>query len=956
MYFRNQLFFLALLIVILTLSSSIATFSKDSSVDPQELLDEGKRLCNQGSYEEALEYFLKVLEVKKEAGDISGVCYVLNYIGFSYSSLGNHKKALEYAFEELSLKKQIGDKSGIARSLNNIAFTYASLGKYEEALKYYMEELSLRKQIGNKGNIGLVFSDIAVIYEKLGNYEKALEYAQKDLSISKEIDDKAGTGNALYHAGLIYINIENYKKALEYFKGAEIIKEKMGDIKGAGNVYYYIGLIYSRFNDYGNAFDYFQKALKIQDQMKDLNGRADVLNKIGILYFNLGDFSKALEYYQEALQIKKQSGDKALAADILDDIVLAYAKLGKQDKALEYIQEMVKLREGVRDKTKLDKTYNNFAFIYIKIGYYQRAIEYMHKVLKIQKEVKNPVGQAAALNNIALIYYCSSDYKKALEYYQKALKILKISGDKSTMLNSFGGMALAYKGMKKYDRAIEFLIKSIDILESIRGKIKIEEHKVSFLEDKIFFYEELIQLLIKTGRIKDAWHYVERAKARTFLDMLGNQKINFRAKGAPELIEKEMELEDKINNVIAGMQKENDAGKKMLLKRQMDALQKEYEETIIKLKVSNPEYASLKSVQVSSLEEIQNLLEEDSVILEYFICKDKGYLFIIDKETFSACEIPFSEGELKEKITELRRRILTRAVCDKQIDELSRILLQPALSYIKKKKKIIVIPHSALHYLPFCLLRDSGGDYLVKRYQILTEPSASVWKLCLDKAEDKKMSLVAYALGTVKVSFLKEKTNLNEEISFLSSELVREGLSPLPATKEEVESIAVLFPESTILVGNQMTSEKVKETISEKSLIHFATHGLLDPIHPLFSGLVLCDRILTTAEIFSMDIDASMVVLSACDTAYGRISGGDEIIGISRAFMYAGTPVVVASLWSVSDESTASLMKSFYKKLIQGVSESRALEEAQLSLMDEYPHPYFWAPFIMIGDRRHGKQ
>ncbi|MCL5773529.1 MAG: CHAT domain-containing protein [Firmicutes bacterium] len=275
---------------------------------------------------------------------------------------------------------------------------------------------------------------------------------------------------------------------------------------------------------------------------------------------------------------------------------------------------------------------------------------------------------------------------------------------------------------------------------------------------------------------------------------------------------------------------------------------------------------------------------------------------------------------------------------------------------MKGKKKLIIVPHSVLHYLPFAMLVDSNGDYLVKNYQILTQPSASVYMLCLNKKKSKGEKLEAYAIGDIAVSFGEKKEN-KKEVSLrgtivMSPELMREGLSPLPGTEDEVKEISKVYPDGKVLIGNKATIEQVKTSVGNGTLVHFATHGILDSRHPLFSGLVFYDGILTTSDIFSLNLKANMVVLSACNTAGGGISSGDEIVGISRAFMYAGTPTVVASLWSISDVSTVQLMKDFYRKLKQGESKAAALQEAQKYMMKstEYSHPYYWAPFILIGD------
>lgn len=174
-------------------------------------------------------------------------------------------------------------------------------------------------------------------------------------------------------------------------------------------------------------------------------------------------------------------------------------------------------------------------------------------------------------------------------------------------------------------------------------------------------------------------------------------------------------------------------------------------------------------------------------------------------------------------------------------------------------------------------------------------------------------------------------------------------MTPLPATAEEVKAIAAIYQEAQILLGDQMTGSGVRVAARGKDVLHFATHGVLNTSHPLFSGLVLSDGVLAARDIFSLNLGAALVVLSACNTAQGKISEGDELVSLSRAFMYAGSPAVVATLWSVSDESTACLMKLFYQNMKNGETAAAALQSAQCRILQDYPQPFYWAPFIFIG-------
>lgn len=527
---------------------------------------------------------------------------------------------------------------------------------------------------------------------------------------------------------------------------------------------------------------------------------------------------------------------------------------------------------------------------------------------------------------------------------------LEETGDIGDLTDAHYLMGLIYEKTGDDEHALEYLIKAADDLESLRSRLTVEEHKMSFMMNRMMIYESLIRLLLKQSRIQDAWSYAERAKARAFLDMMGNRRVHPKTGASSELAAKAEELDDAIMEQRALLENEESRKKRPEIYARLTELQKAYEENLERLKISNPEYASMRSVNVASLEETQGTLDKDSLILEYFIGSEKSTLFIIGQNNLDAVELNATSEAIRERVISLRNKISSKSLDAEHLEALSRILLpEKALDAINGKRRLIIIPHSSLHYLPFSLLKDSKGRQLVKNFDILISPSASVWRLCMARKKARDEKFLGLALGDTAVSFREGTKGAVRGTIALSPQLTREGLPPLPGTKKEVEEIGALFSRKQILIGADMRSDRVGKEIRGKDIVHFATHGLLDPRHPIFSGLVLSDRILTTAEIFDLDIDAGLVVLSACNTAGGELSGGDDIVGISRAFMYAGAPMVIASLWSVSDESTAALMQSFYRELKSGGDVAEALRRAELDTMRQYPDPYNWAPFILIG-------
>lgn len=946
-----------------------------------------------GNCQEAVKYYEKTLSLKIEKGDKSGEVFTLNDIGLAYFNHGDYKKALEYYERTYEKVKPFGRKKAEATILASIGSAYNELGECRKAIEYYERSLELAMELGDTKSEALLLGEIGLGYYDIGEYKRAIENLEKSLDMKRKLGDRLGEATILGNMALAINRLGDFKKALKYYEESLNKKTEIGDKKGMASTLANIGVTLMDLGDYGKASEYYEKSLKISCEIGDRKTESKVLCYLGNLYEYLGDYPRALENYIESLDMAREIGNKRDVAILLNNQGNIYDSLGDSQRALESYEMALKMLTDVGDKYGASVALINIASIYYRYGDQQKSLEYCEKARIVSKDCGDRRNDAWIITNMSRAYNKIKEYDKAIELCRESLNITKDIGDKRDEGVTFDVLGSAYMGKKDYrkaieqyraafelfeqlgmlpgiyeslfgigncyllmadkDKAIDYFIKAISALESVREKLKVEEHKTGLMQNKTEIYEELIEILIRKNRNEEAWNYAERAKARTLLDMLGNQNIYYKAKASPELMRRETELDDKIGALGASIAKEKDAGKRKALYQSLEALKKEYEETLESLKVSNPDYASLRSVEVTPLKEIQKLLDDNTVALEYSIGKDKSCLFIIGKDSLSVAEIPISDEELKSKITTLRKKINARKDIDEETKSLSAILLpEAAQKKIEGMKRIIVVPHSCLHYLPFSILVDSKGDYLVKNHEILTEPSLSIWKLCRDKGRKGGSTFAGYALGDVSEILPGGEKVAVRGGDFLSPELVREALSPLPGTKDEVENIATLFQDKSVLVGRELTSAKVEETIKGKRLVHFATHGILDPAHPLFSGLLLSDKILTTADIFTLDIDSNMVVLSACNTAAGRLSGGDEIVGMSRAFLYAGTPVIVATLWSVSDESTAALMKSFYQNLQEGNGEGQALREAQLSLMKDYPHPYYWAPFIIIGDSK----
>lgn len=929
--------------------------TSDREEEGGALIDMGNDYFSQGDYKKAIEYFEEARKIKSDTKDSRGEATVLANMGAVYNKMGDNGKGREMLESALKTYEALGDKAGIGAALINLGVIYQSTGDFEHALKCYEKAYEVKHAIGEKLGEEMALANTGRLFEDLSDYEKALEYAQKALAISREIEDRYGEGISLANIGNVYSFFGDYKSALKTYQDMLKIMTDIKSKSGSAAAFTDMGNLFYQMRDYQQAMEFHRKALEILEGTGERAGEALELTNIGNVYLALDLFEQATDYNQKALEMRLEIGDLLGQSANLGNLGNACLWQYDYEGAKKYYQRALEIKEKIGDKKGVAGLCDNLGIIHNGENDSKAALASHQRALEIRKEIGDKAGEAISCANAGYTYALAGDFKNALLYSQEGLKIFTDLDDQEGIFRCHLYLGIVYDCMGQEEAAVQSLIRSINALESLRGRLKNDIYKTSFLYNRSYPYIKLMEILLRRKQYEEAWTYAERARARTFLDTLESQKMEPRSKAPESLLKQEEELRDNILLLSSQFSDKAQLESRRRLYSRMDAMKKQYDEVFEKIRNYDSEFASLKSPQAPSLEEIRKLLDDDTVILEYQVGQyefsQKSCLFLIERKGLHAVEISENSRALTDRISDILKKIAAHMDVREESRSLSRVLLPDAAQDIlKKKKRVIIIPNSVLHYLPFSLLIDEDGNYIIQSHEILIEPSAEVWRVCMEKQKSRKTQdkrIIAFAIGDQEVAFRKKAQG--SEMAFLPSEISREDFSPLPSTLKEVESIAGIYPSAVIIRGNDMTSAKVIEGIKGKTCIHFATHGLLDPLHPLLSGLLLNDTVMTTADIFRLDLDADLVVLSACNTARGKQSAGDEFVGVSRAFIHAGTPSIIVTLWSVADDSTASLMGYFYKALSEGKTKAAALREAQLKLMKDYPQPFYWAPFILIG-------
>ena len=850
-----------------------------------------------------------------------------------------------------------------ADSLNKLATSYrGDRERDDESLQLYDKALSIYRDINDTYGKAVVYGGVGYIYW-FYNTDSTLHYYDLALRAREQLDDRQLMAASLNGIGLVYDRfLSDYEKALEYYKRAEKIRREIGDWRSLGTTLTYKASVYQNSGMYKEAAETFRISYDVNKKAGDSTRMAEAKVHSGTLLNYLGSFDEALDDLSEAMKICREINDSTGLGDALTQITSVYVNLGDYTSAIGACSESVKIMQALGDDWGLAGAYNNMGIVLQSAGRLERSAEYYRLALEKYEELENIESVSIILNNLGTVFYEQEDYVKAEEYHSKGLEQageigfvllemhcqVNLANDQNklgklddalsnytaslsvadTLDNPEGkwkalvGIAENYKIREEYEKAIEYNEQALDIIEDIRSSMQRDEFKANYLARERYAFEDVISLLGKLDELRPGEGYdrkafalAEKCKARALLDLLSDQ-----------------DLESSDENI-------------------------------------------LDNRQPVSLEDFQNAcLDNSTCLIEYSTGDSCSWVWLVSSDDELLIKLPPHDTIIEQ--VELLRFALEQPG-DDNIDYLTEsgcslyeILIGPFANHLGNFDNLIIVPDGILNYLPFEALitvdnfnpgKDSysGLPYLVQKFSVTYAQSASVLYNLEGNDRDNTQ---ADTYTTDLVAFGDPYYGINEESAFQGTN----ELSRLKNTAKEVEGIAGLFPESRqrIFEREYATEDnfKAKGLLSGCRYLHLATHGILNDNNPDLNSIALAqdddpeeDGFLQTSEIFKLSTGAELVVLSACQTGLGKMVRGEGMLGLTRAFMYAGAPSVMVSLWSVSDASTTDLMQSFYRNMIvEGHSKQYALREAKLSMIEnvKYAHPFYWAPFILVGDRR----
>jgi len=547
-------------------------------------------------------------------------------------------------------------------------------------------------------------------------------------------------------------------------------------------------------------------------------------------------------------------------------------------------------------------------------------------------------------SNLYIVYgdakFRLDENKCSLILFEKSLKFANEGGLTADLWQIHYKIGKVKEKEGKFDEAYHNYKKSIEVIENLRELVKLPERREGFLKNKIDVYTSMVMLCLKLKDVSKAFEYVERSKSRVFVDMLSNEDLRTDEVDA-ELLEQKKQLLSKLHELKNRMYiNKSSSNNRSITTKSVDThklydeikqTEEMYSEVLKNILEQNPEYGSLFDTYTLPTTEIQSMITNlNAVLIEYFIAKDKIIIFVVNGDSISHIEVDDDFEDVKEHAEFFRLGV--ENIDEFDINMLKKIskqlynsLIKPIESFIGNDKNVYIIPHDFLHFTPFNALFD-GSQYLIEKYTIAYCPSSTVLKFCIDKDKNPKLSCISIGNPTHDLEY----------------------------TELESKSVSELFDPSISLIGGEATKENVIENCNNYNVLHMACHGSFNNAQPLDSMLQLAGgKGLHVDEIFEMKLNnSSLVILSACQTALSNISTGDELVGLTRAFIFAGAPALMTTLWNVDDEKTSELVKDFCLRFKSG-GRAESLRQAQLELINseetQYQHPYYWAAFEMTG-------
>jgi len=880
-----------------------------------------------GQHAEAIGLYEQAEAIYARLGEESELARIIRAKVSPLMHLGEYEKSLHEAARACEIFQRHDQPILLAQTLENMGNIHHRLDQYHEALKFYDRARQIYVASRWEPGVASVSFNEANQYTALNEFERALALYQQAQAIYEKLSLPLLVVLAEYSIAWLYFQRGRFQESLALFAKVRTRAQELGDTTLEALCDLDLSEVYLQLNAYEDAIEQARSARQKFSAVGMGYESAKATMYLGIAHSQLNDVAEAESCFQEARRGFLAEGNQIFTAQTniyLSDVLI---RQQKWDLAVQLCTE-------AKDHFIEQELPAKAAYAQLQLAR-----------IKINESMSQRINGA-----IDSLTHCPIDslIDEAVMLCQSGLELL---GDAEVpwlkyQCSHLLGRAAQCAGQEA--KAYQHYVTATEHLETIRRSIWVDEFKCTFMQDKLLVYEDLVDLCLRAGteeKIDEAFAHAQAAKSRALVELLATDR-SIRGKAEdPSLAQLHQEWQRVREELDWYYNRINFHGSQpqqgpLLPQAELQQRVHEREQQVVRLarrlSLEDAEYASLQTVPRLDTQQVRQCLAEDEVLIEYFLVDGRVQVFLLSREaarvfndmsTLAAfapllqrLKFQFDQLAVSQRTAPSKPNSL-EAITRQYLRRLYSALVEPIEPFIQDKK-LIIAPHSFLHYVPFHAL-DDGSQYLIDRHEISYCPSGSVYKLCFDKARTPR------ACGRVLIVGLSDDA--------------------APLIREEVSLVGSLWEQADVLVGEEATLDQLKCHAPGCRLLHLATHGVFRRDNPLFSALKLSDSWLTFYDIFKLNLNAELVTLSACETGMNEVSPGDELLGLLRGFLYAGAPTVIVSLWMVNDRSTLELMRWFYTGLRDGLTKRAALQQAQLKVKQQYPHAYYWAPFMLMG-------
>jgi CHAT domain-containing protein/tetratricopeptide (TPR) repeat protein len=874
--------------------------------------------------------------------------------------------------ERLILLSQDEDLLGppLVSSLLSRASELRHSGELGRALAMDQFALTVAEKAQDDDGRAFALSNIGLIHYDRSEFQDALDWLKKSMDLAESRHNAVGVARALNNTASVYLDTGNLTEAQSALDKSLAIAETLKNDRMTGNAIGNLANLAARRGDYLKALAFMEKSYRADERTGDDRGRTIELLNIGNIFLWQGGDAQAKSHFEQALSIAQAQGLKPLVS-VASLGLGRVAEFGGDFKEAErLLASGLSLANEVGNQLTAAIALTYLGDTYSQMGNHTEAVKYFQKGIDLQRSLGATSEAILGMTRMAAAYSVAGNFEATLRVATEAAEQAQAAGARDPLWRARFFAGEAYRKLGQPAKAKAEYLASIAGIEDLRMEVAGSEfdRQLSFA-GKVAPYHRMMEMAAGEGNAAEAFAYAERAKARVLVDLFtgGRSQLTALMTADERRLESDFRVRIATLNSLVARERRNPQENSPALRTaisDLDRVRLQYSGYESRLYAEHPDWrAKTGRADPISLEECARLIPgSDTAMVEFAATDARLYTFVLstgknrgaDVRVFS---VPVDVQNLAARVATLRKQFESRAPAFRTTAaHLYRLLLAPAATALANKRLLIVVPDGALWSVPFDALPTPDGGYLIDRTTICYAPSATALKAMLEMRNQRRQSpakLELLAMGN---------PAWDPETRNRAAALYRDaGFGPLPLAETEVRRLGQIYgsSQSRVYIGPEARESRFKTEAPDARVIHLATHGVANDASPLYSHIILAseregsqeDGLLEAWELVRMNLHAELAVLSACDTARGRVAPGEGMIGLSWALFVSGVPATVISQWKVQSDSTSALMIEFHQNRKRGLSDAAALHAASLTLRKNpaYKHPFYWAPFVLIG-------